>query len=99
MEGNNADWDNETVSQFSTTNVMIKRDHLKYQYYGPEMPEVLFDLKRNPEETINFMDDPKYAQIIAAFRQRLAELGHGPDADPNYVNAGYGSDKHARKPR
>ena len=31
---------------------MIKRDHLKYQYYGRDMPEVLFDLSRDPEETI-----------------------------------------------
>jgi len=57
--------------------VMIKRDQLKYQYYGAEMPEVLFDLERNPQETINFIDEPEYAGQIAAFRARLAELGHG----------------------
>jgi choline-sulfatase len=68
---------------------MIKRDHLKYQYYGPDMPEVLFDLRRNPAETHNYIDDPQYAKEVAVFRARLAELGHGPDADPDYVNAGY----------
>jgi choline-sulfatase len=77
LEGNAECWDNEAVSQFGYTNVMIKRDHLKYQWYGPEMPEVLFDLERNPEETINSIGDPAYAERVAAFRERLVELGHG----------------------
>ena len=38
---------------------MIKRDALKYQYYGPDMPEVLFDLERDPEELVNAIDDPR----------------------------------------
>ena len=91
LKGNGADWDNETVSQFTHgggTNVMIKRHHLKYQFY-PDMPEVLFDLAANPEETLNYIDDPAYADAVADFRRRLGELGAGPDADPNYVNAGY----------
>jgi choline-sulfatase len=77
LKGEAAGWDNEAVSQFGRTNVMIKRDHLKYQYYGPEMPKVLFDLERNPEETVNYVGHPEYARQVAAFRQRLAELGHG----------------------
>jgi choline-sulfatase len=56
---------------------MIKRDQLKYQYYGAKMPEVLFDLERNPEETVNYIDDPEYGERVAAFRERLVELGHG----------------------
>lgn len=82
-------WDNETISQFWGRNLMIKRDHLKYQYYGEEMPEVLFDLERNPQETVNYMDDSDYAKEIAEFRQRRSELGFGPNANPDYVNAGY----------
>lgn len=89
MEGENDGWHNETISQFGATNFMVKRDHLKYQYYGEEMPEVLFDLHRNPSETVDYIDDPEYADAVAAFRARLAELGHGPNADPNYVNVGY----------
>lgn len=88
-EGRAEGWKNETLSQFGTTNYMIKRDHLKYQYYGEAMPEVLFDLERDPDETANRAEDPAYADAVAAFRRRLAELGHGPDADPNYRNAGY----------
>ncbi|MFN2350851.1 MAG: sulfatase, partial [Kiritimatiellia bacterium] len=44
LHGKTADWKNETVSQINTTHVMIKQDQLKYQYYGAEIPEVLFDL-------------------------------------------------------
>ena len=89
LRGEIGDWNNETVSQFTGRNLMIKRDDLKYQYYGEDMPEVLFDLKADPGETRNFIDAPEYADDVRAFRSRRAELGHGPDADPNYVNAGY----------
>jgi choline-sulfatase len=89
LHGESGQWPNETISQFRDTNVMIKQDHLKYQYYGPDMPEVLFDLARDPQETINYIDAAAYAGQVAAFRKRLAQLGHGPNADPDYVNAGY----------
>ena len=70
-------------------NLMIKRDDLKYQYYGDEMPEVLFDLDRDPDELVNAINDPRYETALAGFRSRRAELGHGPDAIGGYVNAGY----------
>ena len=89
LRGEVVTWDNETVSQFGLRNVMIKRDHLKYQYYGPDMPEVLFDLGADPGEKTNTIQEPTYADQVAAFRARLAELGHGPNADPDYVNARY----------
>lgn len=90
MEGRAAGWSDEAVSQFGARNLMIKQGALKYQYYGPDMPEVLFDLARDPGELTNVVDAPEYAGAVADFRRRLAELGHGPDADSNYVNAGYG---------
>lgn len=89
MRGDASGWEGEAVSQFGTTNMMIVRGRLKYQYYGEDMPEVLFDLERNPGETVNYAQDPAYAEAMAGFRRRLAALGHGPNADPNYVNAGY----------
>jgi choline-sulfatase len=70
---------------------MIKQDKLKYQWYGKDVPEVLFDLACDPDETQNVAASPDYASQMDRFRARLAELGHGPDADPNYVNAGYTS--------
>ncbi|MCS7462417.1 sulfatase-like hydrolase/transferase [Paenibacillus doosanensis] len=74
MAGDSAGWDNETVSQFGGTNLMIKRDHLKYQYYDTDGSEVLFDLARNKEETVNYMADPQYAEAVAQFRERAKEL-------------------------
>lgn len=70
---------------------MIKQDALKYQYYGEEVPEVLFDLETDPNECVNEAKSPGYAASMQTFRRRLAELGQGPDADPNYRNAGYRS--------
>ena len=89
LKGEATHWNNETISQFGPHNVMIKRDNLKYQYYGPEMPEVLFDLEKNPDETIDYINDPTYSANVEAFRLRLSELGHGPNADTHYKNAGY----------
>ena len=94
MRGETRHWHDqyhdETISQYETHNLMIKRGALKYQWYGPDMPEVLFDLKADPGERRNVVNEPAYRDTLAAFRQRRAELGHGPDADPDYRNAGYG---------
>ena len=91
MEGNASEWNDETVSQFGQHNVMIKQGHLKYQYYGPDMPEVLFDLEKDPGERQDFANDPDYVSDLSRFRSRLAELGHGPNGDPDYRSAGYQS--------
>ncbi|MFH5185221.1 sulfatase/phosphatase domain-containing protein [Paenibacillus sp. TAB 01] len=71
------DWDNETVSQFGGTNLMIKKNHLKYQYYGESMPEVLFDLDSDPGELRNVIDDLRYAGALEYFHRRRSELGFG----------------------
>jgi len=103
LEGDTAAWHdryhNETVSQgvgngsvtggVDSEHLMIKRDDLKYCYYGEDAPEVLFDLDRDPEESTNYADAPDYADAMATFRERRAELGYGPDADPDYRTAGY----------
>ena len=68
---------------------MIKWDALKYQYYGEEMPEVLFDLNRDPTECENFIGDARYSEQLVAFRRRRGELGFGPNAAGHYINAGY----------
>jgi choline-sulfatase len=77
LEGNEEGWDNEAVSQFGGRNLMIKHDHLKYQYYGKDEPEVLFDLQRDPGETKNFIDEPEYEEQVRQFRLRAQELKFG----------------------
>lgn len=88
LKGETAKWNNETVSQVRNE-VMIKWDDLKYQYYGENLPEVLFDLKKDPTENMNFIDDKIYENKVNDFRKRLGELGYGPYAVENYINAGY----------
>lgn len=99
MAGNSAGWSDEVISQgadntavhagLTEEELMIKHGDLKYCYYGPGEPELLFDLDRDPEETRNFIDDPEYGDAIERFRERRSALGYGPTADPNYENAGY----------
>jgi choline-sulfatase len=75
LEGRSEGWDNETVSQFGGRNLMIKRDALKYQWYGTAMPEVLFDLDADPGETRNVIEEPLHADSVTRFRQQREELG------------------------
>jgi choline-sulfatase len=92
MDGDASGWSNESVSQIRRGHrhhVMIKQDDLKYQYYGEDIPEVLFDLASDPGETRNAAGDPQHASAMHAFRRRLGELGYGPNADAGYSSAGY----------
>ncbi len=89
MNGNTENWTNETISQLANCHLMIKWDSLKYQYYGEDIPEVLFDLEKDPGETANFTKEPAYSKITSKFRARLADLGFGPNAVTHYKNAGY----------
>ena len=91
LKGEVCEWRNEAVSQMNTDHVMIKQDHLKYQYYGGDVPEVLFDLEEDPGEAVNVAASLAYSDAMGRFRERLAQLGHGPAADPHYRNAGYQS--------
>jgi choline-sulfatase len=92
-EGDQADWNDESISQFGGSNLMIKRGALKYQRYDrkdcADQSEVLFDLAKEPDEQRNLIDHPEYAELVTSFRRRGAALGFGPDADPAYRNAGY----------
>jgi len=89
LRGESAEWNNESISQMGKSHLMIKRDHLKYQYYGEEAPEVLFDLRADPGETRNVASGREYSEAMSKFRARLSSLGHGPRADARYENAGY----------
>jgi choline-sulfatase len=81
MNGDSAEWRagrNETVSQFHAKNLMIKWDDLKYQWYGDDCPEALFDLKSDPREMRNAINDVQYADLLPEFRKRRDELGFAP---------------------
>lgn len=89
MGEGDSNWSNESISQNKGYQLMIKQDEYKYQYYGEALPEVLFDLKENPEETINYIDHKEYKDLLVSMRKRRDELGFGPDGNANYINAGY----------
>lgn len=81
LSGDSTGWDDQAVSQFGGTNLMIKRGALKYQYYGrsdcraAEHAEVLFDLAADPNEQRNALTDPQHTTALAWFRARRRELG------------------------
>jgi choline-sulfatase len=91
LEGDTERWHeqhrDETVSAYGDR-CMIKHGDLKY-FYHPEGDDLLFDLDRDDDETTNRIDEDRYADDVARFEERLAELGYGPNADPDYTDAGY----------
>lgn len=92
LRGEPVNWQNESVSYVNHRtgeHVMIKQDDLKYQYYGEDCPEVLFDLQKDPQENANLAREPEYAARMDHFRGRLSSLGYGPTPVENYINAGY----------
>jgi choline-sulfatase len=75
MMGSNKEWPNESVSQYNGKEIMIKRDALKYMYYGPDVEEVLFDLSVDPEEKVNRVAEEAYSYELANFRKRRKSCG------------------------
>lgn len=75
LDGDNSEWENEIICQFGGTNIMIKKDNLKYHYYKLSDTSFLWDLSRDPEETINYIDEPEYQDFIAKCIQKKNELG------------------------
>ncbi|NBE98341.1 hypothetical protein FE391_15035 [Nonomuraea sp. KC401] len=75
MSGDEEGWPDEAVSQFGGNRLMIKQGVLKYQWYGAEGPEVLFDLAKDPQESTDHAADPAYAAAMTAFRARRDALG------------------------
>ncbi|WOO39747.1 sulfatase-like hydrolase/transferase [Rubellicoccus peritrichatus] len=70
-------WDNVSYSEHVASQLMIKRDALKYQWFGPDIPEVLFDLEHDPSENTDFINDVRYADALARFRAERKDLGFG----------------------
>ncbi len=84
MRGETAQWDDESVSEFEGTNLMIKRGPLKYQWYDrPDCrsePEVLFDLDADPSERTNLVNERRYWEAVETFRRRRDALGFAPSS-------------------
>ena len=53
----------------SSLNV-IRDEHYKYVYFAA-MPDLLFDLKKDPEELHNLAEDPAYRAVVLKYVQKL----------------------------
>lgn len=74
MKGDDQGWDDESISQFGGTNLMIKLGSYKYQFYENDGSEVLFDLDAEPDEKRNLIGEPRYADVLVDLRRRRDEL-------------------------
>jgi len=51
---------------------MVRDTHFKYWHFNG-MPDVLFDLNRDPQELYNVAEDPAYAEMIQTYRLKLMD--------------------------
>ncbi len=82
-----SDWRTESFHEhFAVRNRIpafegIRTADYKYVRYFDHDHEFLHDLRKDPDELVNFVEDPAYAKVVADMRQRtktrVAELG-GP---------------------
>ncbi len=75
LNGNSENWQNEVISQFNGTNIMIKRDSLKYHYYTDVKKSYLFNLAKDKNENFNFIDDDEYKDFIDYCNTTKNKLG------------------------
>jgi len=52
---------------------MIRKGRYKYHYYVG-MPPELFDLERDPEETVDLAQDPQFKDVLAKMEQALRQF-------------------------
>jgi arylsulfatase A-like enzyme len=51
---------------------MVRDTHFKYWHFNG-MPDVLFDLNKDPQELYNVAEDPAYAEVIQTYRLKLMD--------------------------
>ena len=96
MEGRDEDWPDDVYSELwavhNGPSVMVKHGDMKLFRFdghegtlglGPDCPEQLFDLARDPDETTNLIDHPAYADRLADLRARLDALPDPRKKDAN----------------
>ncbi|MEG0369969.1 MAG: hypothetical protein RR593_08210, partial [Hungatella sp.] len=64
-----------TISQLDGTNLMIKRDSLKYHWYEEDQSELLFDLEKDPQENHDVSKDSAYKRKLETFQNRRMDFG------------------------
>ena len=68
----NLPWKKAVFMVENETNQVVRTRRFSYLEFGKgPVPAALFDLEKNPEETVNLADDPAYAEET---RQEMAQL-------------------------
>jgi len=76
LRGETPDWPDEAVTEFHGVNsvaanmVSIRRGNLKYGWNCANTDE-LYDLGRDPQETVNRVAEPEYADALRMMREHL----------------------------
>ncbi len=58
----------------------------KYIFFSHDGTEQLFDLREDPDETVNLAEDPAHAELLAQWRAKMA--GHLAERGPKWVKDG-----------
>jgi arylsulfatase A-like enzyme len=82
LNGKPEAWDNTVFFEFENTRAVRTRDW-KYISRFPDGPNELYDLKSDPDERHNLIDEPAHAAQQKALRGRLEEF-FATYADPQY---------------
>jgi arylsulfatase A-like enzyme len=82
LRGNIVPWDDVVFYEFEDTRAIRTADW-KYIRRHPRGPHELYDLKRDPGETENLVEDPAHAETRQQLKARLDEF-FTRYADPRY---------------
>jgi arylsulfatase A-like enzyme len=82
LAGRAIPWDNVVFYEFENTRA-VRTDDRKYVHRHPDGPHELYDLKTDPGETRNLVEEPQERQARDRLRKRLDEF-FARYADPKY---------------
>jgi arylsulfatase A-like enzyme len=93
LEGTSARGNEFVVTEVSTnTGRMVRTEGYKYIKYRNDLVEQLFDMKKDPGETINLAARARYASTLAEHQKLLRDFESKLDVPPNIPNAHFWQD-------
>jgi arylsulfatase A-like enzyme len=103
LHGEKTEWNDVVFFEFATVRA-IETSKWKYvRRFPPTDPRELYDLEADASETVNLIDSPAHAEIVAALDERLTayfdqyadpkyDLWHGGTAKGRLLEEHYGRD-------
>jgi choline-sulfatase len=70
LDGQQVPWNNRLYFEYGYTRA-VRSENLKYIERTKEWPSEFYDLEADPGETRNLVEEPDYAERLAAFRSEL----------------------------